>query len=144
VTLIAVILVLILFAILYSTKRGRELLVKIIVLPFTILGWMVRGNPEKRFRMEMERTQREEQPQIEMFKKSLKGDELELINEEWLRPYRFDDIRAQLSIYKSFQRGETDWRYLKPEILATANGNNSLMYLKPEKIEALRKKLRHE
>lgn len=133
--MIVFILTLILLAILYSTEHGRELLSDILLLPFKIIGYPFRLARE----IKEENINEKEKELIENFKKSLTDEELDLIQERFILKSYFNDILEQISLYKKFKRGEVHKSYLKPEILITAEGNNSLYIIKPEKIEELRK-----
>ena len=137
--MLVLILILILLAILYSTEHGRALLSKILLLPFKIIGYPFRLAGEI-IEENMTRKEREkEQELVENFKKSLTSEDLNLIQEKFILRSYFNDIREQISLYKKFKNGEAHKSYLKPEILITAVGNNSLYTIKPEKIDKLRK-----
>jgi hypothetical protein len=133
--MIIFILILILLAILYSSKRGRELLEGIFLLPFKIIGYPFKLAREA----EEGRKRKEEEKLVENFKKSLSKEDLDLIQDKFILDVYFDNIREQINLYKKFKNGEIHKNYLKPEVLNNANGDNSLYIIKPEKIEQLRK-----
>ena len=144
--MLVLILILILLAILYSTEHGRALLSKILLLPFKIIGYpfrlageIIEENMTRKEREKEQELVEKEQELVENFKKSLTSEDIDLIQEKFILRSYFNDIREQISLYKKFKNGEAHKSYLKPEILITAVGNNSLYTIKPEKIDKLRK-----
>lgn len=135
--MIVFILVLILIAILYSTAHGREFLLDALSLPFKMAIYP--------FRLVMERGEKRlvkhEKDEAENFRRTLSAEELDLVQDEFISKSYFSNIREQINLYKKFEKGEISKLYLKPEVIETATGDNSLYVIKPEKIDNLRNKL---
>ncbi len=151
-------LFLILLAILYSTEKGRELLSgflelirKLFLLPFKIISYpfkLIKENQE-------ELIKNEEFKKIDAFKENLGVSDLELVEdpnsiysddynpeESVIYPENFQNILEQIALYKKFKKGEIHKTYLEPDMLMIAQGNNSLNFIRPEKIDELREKLK--
>ncbi len=79
-------LILILFAILYSNERGRELMEEIFLLPFKIIGYPFRLAREAK----EENARKAEEKLIENFKKSLTKEDLDLIQERFILKSYFE------------------------------------------------------
>lgn len=143
--MIVFLLILILLAILFSTERGRGLLEWLFLLPFKIIGFPFRvaaENAQKQREKQAEKNAEKRDQEIEEFKKTLSHEDAALLVETpliWMSGGSIRDVQEQISLYKKFKRKEIDRRYLRPHVLITAEGNNSLYLIKPEKIEELRK-----
>jgi hypothetical protein len=139
--MIVLLLLLILLAILYSTEAGREFLAEVIALPFKIIAYPFKVSNENKQKKMLEQLETKRVNDVSNFLKTLNSNEQELIKDDFILPVYFNNIREQISLYKQFEKGEIHKSYLKEEFLTSADGNNKLYVIKPEKINALRKKI---
>lgn len=133
--MIVLILILILLAILYSTEQGRELLSELFLLPFKIIAFPFTFVADVKRGYKEERAEAKELKEKEELKKSLKKEELDLIQEKFLLPSYTQKIHEQISLYRKFERGEIDKAYLQPTLSTV---REDLFTIKDEKIEELR------
>lgn len=129
--MIIFLLVLILFAVLYSTEVGRELMEELLLLPFKVLAYPFKVTQ----RSKAEALKSKELKEIGLFKKNLKED-LHLIRENYILHAYFKEIIEQINFYKQFEKGEIDRAYLNP---SAGIIQERLWLIKEERIEHLRK-----
>jgi crotonobetainyl-CoA:carnitine CoA-transferase CaiB-like acyl-CoA transferase len=134
--MVIILLLLILLAILYSSERGRELLVDIAMLPVRVILYPFTASTERREKMLIKKQEDEERN----FRQNLNAEVSDLVQEKYLLKRHSSDIFEQVSLYQKFEKGEAHSSYLKPDVLSSADGNNRLYMIKPEKIDKLRNK----
>jgi hypothetical protein len=96
---------------------------------------------ESKHRVMLEQSEKKRTIEISDFLKTLNNEDRDLINDEFVSPLYFKDIREQINLYRQFENGEIHKAYLKEEFLTGANGNNNLNMIKPERVSALREKI---
>ena len=139
--MIVLILILILLAILYSTNQGRELLSELFLLPFKIIAFPFNFIADVKRGYREERAEAKVLQEKETLKKSLKKEDLDLIQEKFLLPSYVQKIHEQISLFRKFERGEIDKAYLQPSLSTV---REDLFTIKEEKIEELRNRAAHE